>query len=182
MLERMNQRQFARYIGVSQPRVAAYIRDGNLKKSLKKKGRFYEIDPELGLKELGATVDPDKRKFKVTKKKKVESASISEMAKTAEIAGTSGFNYQTARALKEQYRAGLTKIEYELASGKTVLRADVERVGFAVGQQVKETIMSAPERMAPELAAMDSIFEIKQYLIREFTQMLDGLSEALRVE
>lgn len=170
----MNTKDYAKRIGVKQPLVSRWIRDGILKKSVKKKGRFYVINVKLADQERKKNLDPV-RGGNRNKKKSIKD----EQKKTAEGEGTGGIDFQTARALNEQYKAALKKIQYEREHGLLVSVTEVKRVGFEMGKQIKEQCLAIPDRCAPLVAARSDAFECKKILTKEITFILQNLSDSL---
>ena len=180
----MNQKEFAKHIGVSQPRVSKYIRDGLLKESVSRNGRYVDIDAAKGVKELNKKLDPGRKvKAKAGGKKrgkKKKAVDDSEKKDTASRAGTGGVDMATARALNEQYKAALKKLEFDQRKGVLVNIEDMKRLAFEAGKQIKEHCLAIPDRCGPLVAANSDAFECKQILLEEITMALENLSEVLR--
>jgi len=179
----LNQKEFAKHIGVSQPRVSKYIKDGLLKTSVKRNGRWVDIDAKKAVKELGKSLDPG-RKVKAAggRKKKKKSDEIDSEVKenTAARAGTGGVDMATARALNEQYKAALKKLEFDQRKGILVNIEDMKRLAFEAGKQIKEHCLAIPDRCGPLVAANSDAFECKQILLEEINIALENLSEVLK--
>ena len=174
----MNLTEFAKHIGVSQPLVSKWVRQSILKKSVKKIGRQYEINAKIAKQELKKNRDPIRGGDRTGKNKKpIES----EQKKTEQHSGTRGIDFNTARALNEQYKAALKKLQYEREHKILINVDEVKRIGFEAGKQIKEGCLSIPDRCAPLVAACSDSFECKKILLKEISYILENLSNALAV-
>ena len=175
----MNTTEYAKHAGVTQPLVSKWIRQGILKKSVKKVGRRYQINAKLAKQELKANLDPI-RGGKRTKKKK-QKPTLKEKKKTIAQAQTAGIDFNEARRLNEQYKAALKKNQYERENGKVVDLDRVKKIAYETGRQVKEGCLSIADRCAPLVAATTDTNECKQILNREITYILENLANALSI-
>ncbi len=178
----MNQSEYARYREISPQRVSKYIENKQLKWSVTKKGRVYDIDHEKADREIEETLDPINRPE--SKPKKGARATKRSPAQTeggTEEGGTAGMTYSMARTLSEQYRAALRKLEYDEKSGKLILSNKVARDADSVGRLIKERLIAIPVRIAPLVAVKSDPFECEQVIKKEINQILEELSkEVLR--
>jgi len=164
----MNQAEFAKHIGVSQPRVVSYIKNGKLKESITKNGRFYDIDPEIAKRELGQNLDPIKSSNKTNKNKKTSVPPVK-----------AGMDYSVGRAVDQQYKAGLRKLEYEIKRGKLIEADQVRKDADKAARLVKEKVNAWPGRVSALVAAEDDQFKCEQILKKECNELLDEISEGL---
>lgn len=125
-----NLKEAAKALGISQPRASKLIKEGKLKKSVKKRGRSWEVDLRAAKKELRANLDPAQPiKAKIGGKKRRQrkkEPDQEEKQETAKRAGTTGLDFSIARALNEQFKAALKKLEYEERTGKLVPAQEVK--------------------------------------------------------
>ncbi len=176
----MNQSEYAKHRGVSQQCISKYIEREQLKWSVTKKGRAYEIDPDKADRELEETLDPINRpKSKPKKGAKTTKLSPAVMEGKAREGGTAGMTYSTARTLSEQYRAALRKLEYDEKSGKLILASKVARDADSVGRLIKERLTAIPIRIAPLVAVKSDPFECEQVIKKEINQILEELSKGV---
>ena len=82
--------------------------------------------------------------------------------------------YRKERALK-------SKIERKALEKKYVPIAEIQRVGFEAGKQVKEGCLAIPDRCASLVAASSDTHECKMILTKEITYILENLANALAV-
>jgi len=172
----LNTTEYAKRIGVKQPLVSKWIRQGVLKKSVKKiKGR-YQINAKMADKERRQNLDPIRGGRRTKKKKK---PTQQEKEKTVAQAKTAGIDFNEARRLNEQYKAALKKIQYEKETGKLIELSKVEKTAFEAGRQVKEGCLAIADRCAPLVAVTSDPNECKNILNREITYILENLAAAL---
>ena len=78
------------------------------------------------------------------------------------------------------FRARLRKLEFETRSG-TFLPADEVKVRwFTVARQIRDKLLGLPAKLAPQLAALGDLKEIRDLLDAEITAILRSLQEELR--
>ncbi|MFQ5510176.1 MAG: hypothetical protein ACE5FN_12710, partial [Leptospirillia bacterium] len=70
------------------------------------------------------------------------------------------------------------KLEIEIArqTGELVDAAAVEKEAFAAGRQVRDRLMKIPDKISPELATLDDSHTIRNRLLAEFREVLEGLA------
>ena len=83
--------------------------------------------------------------------------------------------YSEQRALLTQYKAELTKIELDRASGNVVNITTVRDAAFTTARRVRDSILNLPDRLAPLLAAEADTHTIRTLLDTELRQALDEL-------
>ena len=170
----MTQAEFAKEVGVSQPRVSKYIRDGIIKKGLAKetpKAKRFKIDSEIAKAELANELDE-------TRITKANVAGNRDMVNAICAAGldVNNLDYRTSRALNEHYKAALKKIEYEEKKGDLVPTKDVEKEAFECARMVRDSIINIPNRIADQLSVISGKKEIEKLIKKELTMALEGLS------
>jgi predicted site-specific integrase-resolvase len=175
----MNTYEIAKKLGISQPRVSKYIKDGTLKKSVKKNGRRYDIDLKAAKKELGKNLDQG-RKIKARIAGSPAASGREETESQAVAKSKDGLDFQTARSVNEQYKAALKKLEFDERKGKLVNIDEIKRIGFEAAKQFKEHAMAIPERCAAILAVTDDQEECKRILQKEIRIILENLSDSLK--
>jgi phage terminase Nu1 subunit (DNA packaging protein) len=86
-------------------------------------------------------------------------------------------NYAESRASREAYAAKLAQLSFEEKSGKLVDADEVKREAFKIGRQIRDTLMSIPDRVAAEFAAETNQFKIHTRLIEEIRKALSSLKD-----
>jgi hypothetical protein len=74
-------------------------------------------------------------------------------------------DFQKARAHREYYLAQMAEMEFHKAQGSTVDVADVQSGAYTAGRMLRDTLLSLPPQVAPELASMSDPWEIERYLV-----------------
>lgn len=85
-------------------------------------------------------------------------------------------SYHRSRAIREDYNAKLTHLQFERESGKLIPIEEVRTSAFNAGRRVRDRLLNIPDRVAPQLVGKASIFEIKNILKSELTKILEELS------
>jgi len=186
----VNQAQYAKHLGISQQRVAKLLQQGIISSGVVKFQRGtklgYRIDPKKADVDYNKNRDHQNRpkpkakpeqKPKPGTKKRDPPPEV--MESTARTAGTKGMDYNTARTLHEQYRAALSKLEYEEKSGKLIPAEQVRKDADALGRLVKGLFTAMPPRTAPLLAAETDPFKVQQMMIKEVNQILTEIADTL---
>lgn len=93
-----------------------------------------------------------------------------------------GRNYAAARAVKERYLALSAKLEYERALGKTVDADDVRKAAADAGAMLRALLENWPDQMAPVLAPVTDIDEVRRLLDDAVETVLGQLADALIME
>lgn len=173
--EYLNQSEFGREIGVSQPRVSRYVKTGRLEGAYIKRGRRTLIHRTRALAILGRNLDPAG-----SIKAETESVDDDEKRAVADEAGTGGLSYQKARALNEQFKAALNKLRYDRESGKTLDVEETGRVFFDAGRSIRDQLLAIPERCAALIAAEygGDQHECREILRKEILSVCKEINES----
>jgi len=90
----------------------------------------------------------------------------------------SGPDMNASRAVKSLYEARMAKIEFEEKAG-TLVKADAVKVeAFKKARQVRDALLTMPERISGQLAAETDPHKCHQMLTAEITAALMELSES----
>ena len=188
----LNQREFAELVGMKQPTVAQHIREGALKKSVRKDGGRYWIRPRAAKNELKQNLDPvykrvihgskSKPAKKVEAKQTTKAVSKEHKEQVVKKSGIKAMDLNTAKTLETQYKAALRKLEYEEKNGELVSISKLVKVADAAGRQIKEQCLAIADRCSPLVAAENDQFICKQILLKEINYILDGISKMLEVK
>lgn len=81
-----------------------------------------------------------------------------------------------SRAIREAYQARLARLDYEERTGTLVSTEQVRSAAFARARSVRERLLTLPERVASELAAITDPRGIREVLESELQQALEELS------
>jgi hypothetical protein len=94
----------------------------------------------------------------------------------AETSGQPGLDYSRARAVRENYLARLTKIEFEERSGNLVSKQEVEVAAFNRYRTFRDNMLNIPDRLAAVLAAEVDPATIHEMLTGEIRRALQESS------
>ena len=83
-----------------------------------------------------------------------------------------GLDYSRARAVRENYLARLTKIEFEERSGKLVNRDEVQVAAFNKFRTFRDGMLNIPDRVAAMLAAESDATRAHEILATEIRRAL----------
>jgi len=152
MAELMTQAEYARRIGVTHPRINTLVKRGIVKLQNGK------INPKQADEAIENYTDPTRRKAKT------DTSVISENS------------FIKARTIRENYKAALSKLEYEEKIGKLIEVEKVKNVFFRKARIVRDNLLNIPDRIAMRLINKKDPDEIKQILEKEIRQVLEELS------
>lgn len=162
----MNAADYARHRGVSKARVSQWIAEGKI--SVEKIGRGYEIDPEVADLQLGDNLNETLRRGDG------RAGSKSEVG--AEAVG-SGQTLAEAQRLKMVYQAERARLGVLKERGELVVAADVKKEVTALMRTVRDSMLSIPDRVSSQLAAMHDSYEVHQLLDGEIRTALRMLAD-----
>ena len=90
-------------------------------------------------------------------------------------------DYEVERAREQRAKADLREIELAEKRGELTNAAENYREGFKLGNQIQQTLLALPDRLAPEYASMDDIRAIALHMkaaLREALAALSALEDA----
>lgn len=168
--DRVSQRGYADYLGISNTHVANAVKDGLIKRGWDPKEE--KIIVQLADQEWGNGVRKKPAKIKVDdiwgdsqKKKKVE---LNESTDLGE-----------ARRLKEVFGAQLAYIELQEKRGELVEKKKLEKQLYEYGQQVRKNIEAVPERIIDSVRAAKDRNEALQVLKDAMREALESLTNGI---
>lgn len=193
-------RAYARERGVNHSAVQKAIRLGRLRRSLSKdaKGRV-QIDPAIADEEWRENTDraqqrggaagrgteaaPQANDFEAAPGENVPPVARAGVSSAPFLpsagehlgAPTGAPSYSQSRAVREAFLAKTARVRYEMLVGSVVRADEVRDQAFKTYRIVRDALLGLPSRIAPELAATDSPFEVHRILTRELTAALAGL-------
>lgn len=89
-------------------------------------------------------------------------------------------DYAIARARREQAQAELAELKLAEERGALVRREAVRRMAFAVAREVRNRLLSTPQRLAPTLVGKSQL-DIQQAIAAELHDILEAMvPEGLR--
>jgi len=91
-------------------------------------------------------------------------------------------SFAQARTAEMIFRARLRKLEYETRTGKFLPADEVKVRWFTIARQIRDKLLGLPAKLAPQLAALGDLKEIRDLLDTEITATLRGLQEDLRYQ
>lgn len=168
-------RKYGATRGVSGEAVRKAINDGRIKTAAKyKDGKLVGVDSEVADREWvrntdsryqtqiapGSRLDGANQIPTVTEKdeREVAKGAVPEIAKS--------------NAIRAAYAARREKLEYEREAGKLVNAEQLRAEYFAAGRQLRDGIMSVPDRISAQLAAITDPHEVHRLLHHELQQAL----------
>lgn len=84
--------------------------------------------------------------------------------------------YQQARAMRENYEALLSELEYKVKSGVLLDADTVRKETFAIARKARDALLGIPDRIAPILAGEDDPKIVHSLLMAEIRQVCEELS------
>jgi hypothetical protein len=81
------------------------------------------------------------------------------------------------KLFKEFYQGKLAQLDFQVKSGKYVLKEDVEKEAFEIGRQVRDAVMNVPDRISAIIATIDDEIQIMELLKEELSYALSGLEK-----
>jgi len=184
----MNQREYAKHAGLTQPRICQLLRAGKLEGAAKKVGGRWQIDARKADKLLAKNISPSKKRQgefgavktrgrrKPKRRSKREAPSPAEKKRVAKEAGTEELSLFEAELLEKQYKAALKKLEYEKASGILTEAEAVKKAAFDRARMLRDGLLNLKSKISPLLAVEQDATEIDKLLDQEFRHLLEGLS------
>ncbi len=163
---KLSLRAYAKHRGVSEAAVRKAIKQGRITKNSNGK-----VDPKTADQDWQKNTDP--AQIKITDKtESVRKAQKSIRSELIEIP-----SYQESRAIKEDYNARLTKLQFERESKKLIPVSEVKKSAFNTARTVRDRILNIPDRVIPQLVGKTNIFEMKEVLKTELVKALEELSK-----
>ena len=153
----MTLRQYGAHRGMNHESVRKAIIEGRLVQSVKRKGRMYDIDPELADKEWEENTDSRKDN--------------NQGQRAATPAKSTAPTFNQARAVREMYSARLQQLDYEERSGLLCKVDDVKLAAFKSARLTRDAMLNIPARVVNEIVAL--LGEIEAAKRHEILQILN---------
>ncbi len=161
----MNQSEFAKHIGKSQPYVTKLKQEGRL--VLDETGK---IDAEASIKKIEQTSSPESQSV-------VDMHQEQREGKEDDLPGKAGSVYQESRAMQKMYDAKRSKLEYEAEIKKYIKKDEIEAAIFESDTVIRTKLEAMPYLLAPQLATEVDESVVLSILIDQVEQVLRDLSE-----
>jgi hypothetical protein len=89
-----------------------------------------------------------------------------------DLPGASGADYSRARAVRENYLARMSKLDFEERSGKLVSRDEIQVAAFNKFRTFRDGMLNLPDRLAAVLAAESDSAKVHELLATEIRKAL----------
>ncbi len=89
-------------------------------------------------------------------------------------------SFAQARTAEMIYKAKLRKLEFETKSGKLVATDEVKAQWFRLVRDIRDKLLAVPAKLAPQLAALTDVRQVRELLDVEVEAILKGLQDDIR--
>ena len=169
----MSLRAYAKHRGVAMSAVQKAIRTGRITTTTDGK-----IDPAQGDAEWKQNTAPRPRHRKsITPGRTAGRTSLQVPQPALDPSSVGG--YATARAVREQYLARITKIHHDQLAGKLVSRDEVAVEEFNEKRIIRDGVLNIADRVAAQLAAETDEKKVHEILTTELRNALNGIADGL---
>lgn len=185
----MNQSQYARHRGLSQPRIAQMIKTGQLDGafSVDDRGR-YAIDAAAADALIDATrdeaFDQQRNLFTgapVAKPQRPKINSRLGYPHTLRGGGRAPTNqprtFADANTMEKTYKAKLAELKYLEQRGALVSKEEIDKQAREIGKLIRARLEAIPARLAPTVAGLTDPVDVAERLKIEINQLLNDLSD-----
>ena len=170
----MSLRAYAKHRGVALSAVQKAIRAGRIAPTAD--GR---IDPAQADADWQRNTAPrPERRMGITRKGTAGSTRLP-VSPPAPDSTSLGGGYATARAVREQYLARITKIQHDQLAGKLISRDEVAVEEFNEKRIIRDGVLNIADRVAAQLAAETDEKKVHQILTTELRNALNGIADRL---
>lgn len=174
-MHKVTVKEFAKHRGITERSVFRYLLSGGIPKEARiKEGRKLFIDQDVADAYMDSNFTP--RKVLLAAGQSTPSSPVMAAKDLTQQAQTAGLSYTDARALSQQYRAALLKLEIDEKTGKLVDAEAVKNAAFCKARTLRDSLLNIPDRVAPILAAENDQMKISEILTGEIRQALDELA------
>ena len=170
----MSLRAYAKHRGVALSAVQKAIHAGRIAPTAD--GR---IDPGQADADWQRNTAPrPERRMGITRKRTAGSTRLP-VSQPALDSSNLGGGYATARAVREQYLARITKIQHDQLAGKLISRDEVAVEQFNEKRIIRDGVLNIADRVAAQLAAETDEKKVHQILTTELRNALNGIADRL---
>ncbi len=172
----MTQAQYARHRGVNRVQITKLKKKGFFDGCWRKKGGKVYLVSGLADKRWESDLNPA-----YVKGARVTDDAPIDTNKQPDDAEITGQDYKTARTWVERFKAANQKLDFEIKTGKYILKTDVTDANFKAGRIFRDALLNIGPRVAPILAAEKSESKILQILKKEHTSILKEMARMLKI-
>lgn len=174
-----NQREFAKFMGVSDVQAHYWARDGKLVLENDNKKRII-FDQSKAL--IAQTEDLSKTGVKARHAAERAEKTESPQPETVtpqidDMQGKAGNVYQQSKAMREKYNAMLARLEYEKAIGKVLDLNDVTLAISRAASDLRGSLETLPDRFAAQFAAETDAAKIRIQAAETIEHLLMGVEK-----
>lgn len=148
--------EYAEHRGIAARSVRQAIEEGRLRASVRRSGRFYEINVTQADREWAASTDP--------------------LRGGKRQAGNMAADYAEARRRRTIIEANLVTLELAEREAQLVASGAVERERRRVALELEAQLMRLPDRLAPVIVAEADAFKVHAIMTAAFREVLRRLS------
>ena len=153
----MTQAEYSRHRGVSRKQVTYYKNQGYLTGAFRRRNGKIWIVSAVADRLLNQRLDPA-----YTKSSKLGDKKLSEKS----------HQFLEAKTWEARFKAASRKLEFEIKTGKYLLKSFVRDGNFRAGRIFRDSLLNIGPRVAPILASESSEEKILELLQKEFNQIL----------
>jgi hypothetical protein len=169
-------RAYARHRGVSLKAVQKAIESGRIQTTEEGKIDVEQADADWE-KNTAPRAGKTAKFQKPPAGRKTSTAAAAASNARLDPASAGGLDYARARAVHENYRARLAKLDYEAKLGKLVSRDEVEIAAFNRFRTLRDGMLNIPDRLAAVLAAETDPIKVHELLTTEIRKALLDFSD-----
>lgn len=166
-------RAYAAHRGCSKSAVMKAVSRGRISRDPNGK-----IDPVQADREWEQNSDPGQVEAQSAEKPALQTKLKAKAESVAEASSNEGPTYIQSRAIRELYVARLRKMEYEEKANRLVPLDKVTVRWFNLARQLRDQLLSLPNRIDAILAAESDRFKVNQLLTEEITRVLEEFSKS----
>jgi len=137
-----------------------------------------KIDPAKADLEWEQNSDPGQVEAQSAPKPETPPKFRTKIENAPEAPSSEGPTYIQSRAIRELYVARLRKMEYEEKANRLVPLDKVTVRWFNLARQLRDQLLSVPDRIDAILAAESDRFKVNQLLTEEITRVLEEFSKS----
>lgn len=137
-----------------------------------------KIDPSKADLEWTQNSDPGQVEAQAAQKPALQTKSKTKAESTSDNSPAEGPTYIQSRAIRELYVARLRKMEYEEKANRLVPLDKVTVRWFNLARQLRDQLLSVPNRIDAILAAESDRFKTNQLLTEEISRVLEEFSKS----
>lgn len=180
--------QFAKHMGVSRPSIQYHLRKGTFgDAAVRLESGVWAIDLETAtfnykknVQGGGSDVRKKVHQARAVRimKEKAQEVQDEPVVTSLDLPGYID-DLTGAKTKRENYMAEISRLEYEEQIKKLVSSEEVQKALFKTFRELRDSLLNIPGKLAPELASMDDVFAITQFLEKEIRQGLNDCEKSI---